>query len=102
MVRRSAQPLATSKSRTHLRTRSFVSPLELFFKRGPAFVLPTLDGGFVSLAGPLHRLLHAVLQSLQQPTTMAGMIAHAILTLDHLSHPLRSPHLAAKPKGLRS
>src|SRR5512142_3074028 len=33
---------------------------------------------------------------------MAGMVAHPELTLNHLPHPLRRPHLTAKPKRLRS
>ena len=82
----SRKPLSSRKTRWALSRSAF------FYLR-PDGALPGRDGRLVALAGPLHRLLDAPAQALEEAPQMVGMVVDPEALLDHAGHALLRPQV---------
>jgi len=71
-----------------------------FFKHGPAFLLPALDGGLISLGGPAEWLLETQPALFENPAYLGGIIRDAKLSPDHFCHPRLGPEVSLEAEGL--
>src|SRR6266436_2882619 len=88
--------------RSRRRRRWFGPPGGLFFKLGPAVLLPVLDGFFVTLQRAAGRALATPAQLSQQAPDVRWMIAHPAQLLDQSGDPRRRPQCGLVAKRLRS
>lgn len=64
------------------------------------FLLPALDGGFISLGSPTERLLETQPALFENPPYLGGVIRDAKLSPDHFRHPRLGPQVPLEPEGL--
>src|SRR3984893_7024540 len=89
-------------ARSRRRRRWFGPPGGLFFKLGPAVLLPALDGFFVTLQRATGRALATPAQLSQQAPDVRRMVAHPAQLLDQPGDPWRRPQCRLVAQCLRS
>src|SRR5215472_3784737 len=102
MAPTSARPWGAGRSPTGLPRQWCALRRSLFFQGGPALLPPSCNGRLVALRRPCDRPLDTVVQPMQQPVDVGGMVRDAEGAPHHLGDALAGPHLPAKPIRLRS